>query len=868
MLSEWTRSEELRRRYFIGREREKTLFRSLLESKTLEYNILVVHGMGGVGKSTLLSEFKAMCLHRKIPAAIVNGDEHNEVLSLLTSLRTQLTPLKGIRSPFHSFDKAIVRLHDLQAKLIEQRHLSEKPGLPSKIASEVVKETTQTALTTGIGGVIGTLVGGPLGTAIGIGVGVTTGLALEGIESSVTQLMRRGLTREDAELIIDRERILSERFAIGVNKLADKNRVVLMIDAYEYLDNLDDWVRDGLIERLDGQRVIVVIAGRNRPESGKWQAWAPVLKQIELQPFRLEETAAYLEQRAASLRSQAFYIHKKTKGLPLGVALWADLGTGAIITASVTPTEQIDQEATVVSQVIERLLSQIPRDTQQAVRVAAVPRWFNQELLSELLDGRNTLELFDQLQRLTSLTRIRAVGLSLHDEVRAYLLRDFRRREPDRLRQLHLKAANYYANACSKAEHAMGKFSEEWKQLIIEHLYHIMMIGNGLDLFIRLFEEADNLYQLDFCGALLDEVKAYSRENKALDRWIQYAEGHWYSRCNKWREAKEKFENLIHLNDLQPTLRTRVLEDLGRMYERFGELEKAIGFYNKSLTIQRSVGNPTGISRALSKVGKVYTFQGKLAKAIRCFRESYRIAQANGDITEARKALFGMELAYIYRGDWKRAEKCFMEALVVGDQRQKGAPDIQESLIVNYEETVTALFDLSLGCILSGKLEDAQHYLELIRERAVKVGDQWRLGLAIYNLGEIFRLQREWEKALKHFNESIKLLRSAGASLSIGIVLKSWGITLHRVGRLAEARECLERSLMIARQARSQYEVGRILYNLGNLYLDLGDWEKAYDCYIESREIAKRFEGRWLKLLRVYAGLLFQEEIGRGCHCM
>ena len=48
-----------RRRYFIGRDAERSLFASALNSAELPFHVLHVYGPGGVGKTTLLKEMAA-----------------------------------------------------------------------------------------------------------------------------------------------------------------------------------------------------------------------------------------------------------------------------------------------------------------------------------------------------------------------------------------------------------------------------------------------------------------------------------------------------------------------------------------------------------------------------------------------------------------------------------------------------------------------------------------------------------------------------------------------------------------------------------------------------------------------------------------
>ena len=48
-------------RLFVGRREEQALFRQLLTEEEPSYLVLLVHGPGGIGKSSLLRSFQRIC---------------------------------------------------------------------------------------------------------------------------------------------------------------------------------------------------------------------------------------------------------------------------------------------------------------------------------------------------------------------------------------------------------------------------------------------------------------------------------------------------------------------------------------------------------------------------------------------------------------------------------------------------------------------------------------------------------------------------------------------------------------------------------------------------------------------------------------
>src|SRR4051794_41643651 len=64
--------EEARRRSFVGRDDELTRFAEALAGRSPR-RVFLVHGVGGIGKSTLLGEFRARAVAAGRPAVLLDG---------------------------------------------------------------------------------------------------------------------------------------------------------------------------------------------------------------------------------------------------------------------------------------------------------------------------------------------------------------------------------------------------------------------------------------------------------------------------------------------------------------------------------------------------------------------------------------------------------------------------------------------------------------------------------------------------------------------------------------------------------------------------------------------------------------------------
>jgi hypothetical protein len=102
-------------------------------------------------------------------------------------------------------------------------------------------------------------------------------------------------------------------------------RLVLLVDAYERLEPLDDWFRTGLLPRLPSD-ALVVLAGR-MPPGPAWRAdagWRDLLRVVSLRNLDPDESRHYLA--ACGVPEPAHDgLVDITRGHPLGLSLLADV---------------------------------------------------------------------------------------------------------------------------------------------------------------------------------------------------------------------------------------------------------------------------------------------------------------------------------------------------------------------------------------------------------------------------------------------------------------------------------------------------------------------------------------------------------------
>jgi AAA ATPase domain len=200
-------------------------------------------------------------------------------------------------------------------------------------------------------------------------------------------------------------------------------RIVLLIDAYEQLTPLDDWLRTRLMPRLP-RTTLTVIAGRGAP-SASWRAdaaWRDLLRVVSLRNLSSEESREYLRRCGIAEQSTDRLI-ALAHGHPLGLSLLVDMARDG--------GPDVEPPPDLVSALLRQFLDVVP-DLQQrrALEACALARVTTEALLRDALELDDANHLFTWLRGL-SFVEARADGLFPHELARDVLDIDLRWRDPD-----------------------------------------------------------------------------------------------------------------------------------------------------------------------------------------------------------------------------------------------------------------------------------------------------------------------------------------------------------------------------------------------------------------------------------------------------
>jgi tetratricopeptide (TPR) repeat protein len=806
--------------YFTDVEHLRELFKQWLAAPTLPKRMLVIHGVGGVGKSSLLRMFRLHCKSVGVPVALASGDEQKSALDVLTRWADDLKA-DGVALP--EFGKTFQQYRAIQAKV--ENEATKVAGKLAKGAAATVVETVASTIP-GIGPLVGKLGG-------------------MGAEALVDWL-RGFLSKPDIDLLLDPAKKLTADFLADLEKVASKRRIVLMLDTFEQMTVLDDWAREvaqgvGQISNLPvGQTsnlsygALLVIAGRALPNwSRAWSGWMANAQVEELKPMSEEMMRELIRRYYATLRGgepdpkQVEAIIRFARGLPMvvtgAVQLWVKYG--------VEDFQAVKPE--IVANLVDRLMEGVPKGMVPALEAAAAVRWFDQPILRAVMAQEDVREVYNELRRFP-FVRTRAEGLALHDAVREMVDENLRMQDAERHRELHERAAAYFEKRLEKAT------GEEAERLGLERLYHCIRADEeaGIQLFQEMAEELVRYRMVNRLRALLNDVNTYPLERENSRLWREYYNARLAHLEARWAEAESTYQAIGENEKCDPKLRAYALCDWGSILKRREILYKEGGIEKALQTLQRSLDltalDPK-LACSLVYISDVYSSKAEYHKATEFLEQARQFFSERNDFVGV------IDVLLQERGIYGRQHD-FRKVLVVQQQIWKAYNDAGAPSYLQPRCAAPLLDLIWMGRYADGEkerrpgLNNARTWMD----NEVIIGYTRDLGFAL-------GMQGKCKEALPLLEEGLEIAQKLGelGKLEVYMAESLRGIIFLKCGDLVNSEMSLMNALKVGEELHAHLDHG-LLYT-GVLYEMMLNFERAEHFYRRSQSEANQLKRHYFE---------------------
>lgn len=217
-----------------------------------------------------------------------------------------------------------------------------------------------------------------------------------------------------------------------------------------------------------------------------------------------------------------------------------------------------------------------------------------------------------------------------------------------------------------------------------------------------------------------------------------------------WEEDKQNLELALQASEnLDPGYENRkalLLHNVAVTYMAQGDYRRARTYFERSLVLQRQLGDRLAIARTIHYIGRIYAAEGEHDQARQSYEESLALAEEVGDNRGVAATLHELGNLHLDHGPHNKAEDHYERSLALS-QEPEDTRDVAATLhqlgILNYRRG-----DLAHA---QGYLEKALRIRHEIAHREGIADSLFVLGRLAYDRGDRAQAERLWSESISIF---------------------------------------------------------------------------------------------------------------------
>ena len=324
------------------------------------------------------------------------------------------------------------------------------------------------------------------------------------------------------------------------------------------------------------------------------------------------------------------------------------------------------------------------------------------------------------------------------------------------------------------------------------------------------------------------------------------------------READFYFSK-IDSNSLVEQQHAELLSEMGHFEDKFGNYDKALKYYEKSLAIQlKSFGsdNPELVN-SYNSIGMLWKSKADFDKGLKYLKKSLaiRLKLYGIDHLDVADSFNKIGILLKNKGNYNKAMEYYEKSLAI---RLKSLGSEHPNVAKSFNN-IGNLWDIK------GDYNKSLEYLEKSLLILIKSfgSDHPDVAKSYSNISTILRIKCDYEKALEYLEKSLEIqLKSFGKEHpDVADSYNNIGIIMISKGENDKSLEFLEKSLEIRLKSLGleHPEVAESYYNIGTIMESQGEFEKSLSYFLLAFKIRKVFFGindsKTKKLIERIAGL-------------
>ncbi|QDK82041.1 tetratricopeptide repeat protein [Spirosoma sp. KCTC 42546] len=300
----------------------------------------------------------------------------------------------------------------------------------------------------------------------------------------------------------------------------------------------------------------------------------------------------------------------------------------------------------------------------------------------------------------------------------------------------------------------------------------------------------------------------------------------------EWSQAKEYYQKslaiLMEFNDRYGQAST--YHQLGRVAQEEREWSQAKEYYQKSLAILMEFNDRYGQASTYHQLGRVAEEEREWSQAKEYYQKSLAIKMEFNDRYSQESTYHQLGMVAQEEREWSQAKEYYQKSLAI--------------LMEFNDRYGQARTYHQLGRVAQEEREwsQAKEYYQKSLAIKMEFNDRYGQASTYHQLGRVAQEEREWSQAKEYYQKSLAILMEFNDRYG-------QASTYHQLGRVAEeerewsqAKEYYQKSLAILMEFNDRYGQASTYHQLGMVAQEEREWSQAKEYYQKSLAILMEFE--------------------------
>ena len=253
--------------------------------------------------------------------------------------------------------------------------------------------------------------------------------------------------------------------------------------------------------------------------------------------------------------------------------------------------------------------------------------------------------------------------------------------------------------------------------------------------------------------------------------------------------------------------------------------DKAIDLYTTGLRLGEKINYKKGLIDAYTGLGNVYNAQGNWSEALKEHQHAYEIAEEKQDAYHMASALNNMGNTYLEISEYKKALEFYLRGLELWSKNER--------------VTLITLVNISQVHFRLKNHQTALNYIQQAMDSSEIIQAIDILALCHKNKGMYHRVQGQYDSALLSYSIALETYKRIGNQKAIAGVTTNIGNIYFEKQDYNRAIEKYNESLAIQQEIGAKSSQSYTLAALGMAYKDLGDFARSEVYLLGARNLAK-----------------------------